>query len=92
MASRNTEHFGASGYILYICVVRRALNLLRASYSPIFQYFSAINGKIIEVVRLSINGKIIEVVRLSINEKIIEVVRLGGLAPARPIIKYIGIK
>ena len=28
---------------LYIRVVRRALNLLRASFSPIFQYFSAVN-------------------------------------------------
>ena len=28
---------------IYICVVRRALNVLRASFSPIFQYFSAIN-------------------------------------------------
>ena len=30
-------------YIIYIRVVRRALNLLRASFSPIFQYFSAVN-------------------------------------------------
>ena len=29
--------------IIYIRVVRRALNLLRASFSPIFQYFSAVN-------------------------------------------------
>ena len=29
-------------YIFYR-VVRRALNLLRASFSPIFQYFSAVN-------------------------------------------------
>ena len=28
---------------IYIRVVRRALNLLRASFSPIFQYFSAVN-------------------------------------------------
>ena len=28
---------------IYIGVVRRALNLLRASFSPIFQYFSAVN-------------------------------------------------
>ena len=28
---------------MYIRVVRRALNLLRASFSPIFQYFSAVN-------------------------------------------------
>ena len=28
---------------IYIRVVRRALNLLRASFSPIFQYFSAAN-------------------------------------------------
>ena len=28
---------------LYISYVRRALNLLRASFSPIFQYFSAVN-------------------------------------------------
>ena len=30
-------------YIYFIRVVRRALNLLRASFSPIFQYFSAVN-------------------------------------------------
>ena len=30
-------------FIIYIRVVRRALNLLRASFSPIFQYFSAVN-------------------------------------------------
>ena len=30
-------------FIYYIAVVRRALNLLRASFSPIFQYFSAVN-------------------------------------------------
>ena len=29
--------------IIYICVVRRALNVLRSSFSPIFQYFSAVN-------------------------------------------------
>ena len=29
---------------IYIRVVRRALNLLRASFSPIFQYFSAVNA------------------------------------------------
>ena len=28
---------------IYIRVIRRALNLLRASFSPIFQYFSAVN-------------------------------------------------
>ena len=28
---------------IYIRVVRRALNVLRASFSPIFQYFSAVN-------------------------------------------------
>ena len=28
---------------IYIRVVRRAVNLLRASFSPIFQYFSAVN-------------------------------------------------
>ena len=28
---------------IYIRVVRRTLNLLRASFSPIFQYFSAVN-------------------------------------------------
>ena len=28
---------------IYIRVVRRALNLLRASFSLIFQYFSAVN-------------------------------------------------
>ena len=28
---------------IYIRVVRRALNLLCASFSPIFQYFSAVN-------------------------------------------------
>ena len=30
-------------HLVYIRVVRRALNLLRASFSPIFQYFSAVN-------------------------------------------------
>ena len=30
-------------FFIYIRVVRRALNLLRASFSPIFQYFSAVN-------------------------------------------------
>ena len=30
-------------YIIYIRVVRRALNLLRASFSPKFLYFSAVN-------------------------------------------------
>ena len=29
--------------IIFLRVVRRALNLLRASFSPLFQYFSAVN-------------------------------------------------
>ena len=35
--------YSRTAAIFLIRVVRRALNLLRASFSPIFQYFSAIN-------------------------------------------------
>ena len=40
---RRRPRSSRSPIMLSIRVVRRALNLLRASFSPIFQYFSAVN-------------------------------------------------
>ena len=39
----NAQHSTSIYIYIYIRVVRRALNLLRASFSPIFQYFSVVN-------------------------------------------------